>query len=527
MNKKILTEINRYRELMGLKVITEAAAVNKTWEKILDALFDKKSEDEIEKYFRDNPGKFTVEGESLADKIATNSSKSNPRTTNEVLVEFFEKVESKSSVELEEMLSFLLKNPAFREVLESSAIKIGETIIDFSGKQFKLYDVIAKKWEFLQKKEMSKEISTVDKITEWTNFLDNLKTQFGIPDIIVDEYAEKVTSTDTNNYLNKHFKTGETIVVGGDLEKLLEEMWLKIQEEINKKNPLGILDQLIKYNRDPKIYNYFKDGKNIEDFDRLKNWLEGASKTSKGGYGFDFPAEIDKFAKLNGIDLSNLERVTTKLGCTVREQVTQSSVKTWTGFSLATQKSGDVVKKEKLGCYLAYVLGITVIGGLVYDLSDGKINIFEIFGVTKEVVNDGMSAAGEAIADGFDNSVYYNDIEDEDDRNELMSKIEEAAKRRSLQFSPTGYTINNQIQSSFYSDEKLGGAMVVRFIKSEMVMDAEGNETPTETLSDWYRVKDKPPIEFEIASSSYDKFKQWVDGVEENIKQKVDSLKTK
>jgi hypothetical protein len=60
-----------------------------------------------------------------------------------------------------------------------------------------------------------------------------------------------------------------------------------------------------------------------------------------------------------------------------------------------------------------------------------------------------------------------------------------------------------------------------------MVMDEEGNETPTKTLSDWYRVKDTPPIEFEIASSAYERFIKWVDGVEENIKQKVDSTRTK
>ena len=145
MKKNILLEIERNREIMGLKplimeginlLITESIDPIKLWEK----LFERTAETEVEDVITRNSRIFEIGGEKLEDKIASKGTK----TTQEVVEEFLTRA-SRDTEKFVEMINKLsIGLPSFATDL---AIKVGENTIPFSGKEVPIYEVLEKWWE--------------------------------------------------------------------------------------------------------------------------------------------------------------------------------------------------------------------------------------------------------------------------------------------------------------------------------------------------------------------------------------------
>jgi hypothetical protein len=159
MKKNILLEIERNREIMGLKpfimeginlLITESIDPFKLWEK----LFERTTETEVEEAITRNSRIFEIGGEKLEEKIANRGSK----TTREVVEEFLT-MASRDTEKFVEMINKLsIELPSFATDL---AIKVGENTINFGGNQVPIYEVLQKWWEI-----HGAEVNSVDKFKE-------------------------------------------------------------------------------------------------------------------------------------------------------------------------------------------------------------------------------------------------------------------------------------------------------------------------------------------------------------------------
>lgn len=145
MKKNILLEIERNREIMGLKplimeginlLITESIDPIKLWEK----LFERTGEKEIEEVITKNSRMFEIGAEKLEDKIASKGTK----TTQEVVEEFLTRA-SRDTVKFVGMINKLSTELPFFAV--DLAIKVGENTIPFAGKEVPIYEVLEKWWE--------------------------------------------------------------------------------------------------------------------------------------------------------------------------------------------------------------------------------------------------------------------------------------------------------------------------------------------------------------------------------------------
>jgi len=159
MKKNILLEIERNREIMGLKplimeginlLITESIDPIKLWEK----LFERTAETEVEDVITRNSRIFEIGGEKLEDKIASKGT----RTTQEVVEEFLTRA-SRDTEKFVGMINKLsIELPSFAVDL---AIKVGENTIPFSGKEVPIYEVLEKWWEI-----HGAEVNSVEKFKE-------------------------------------------------------------------------------------------------------------------------------------------------------------------------------------------------------------------------------------------------------------------------------------------------------------------------------------------------------------------------
>lgn len=191
MSKEILSEINRFREILGLSLLKEAPAgpgkwfisssdditgtLSKTNDEFANALDDistisSKSVDEIS-----DP--FLKEFKKSIDEISTSQGKSideilqNPRLREMVQLKFANKVKNNSDLVSKMVDSFYTKNPAAKQLVNPK--NISASIENAVSKGIKDYDAL---------------------VTAYNKTIDEFETASGdkIPDVIKKEMKEKV-----------------------------------------------------------------------------------------------------------------------------------------------------------------------------------------------------------------------------------------------------------------------------------------------------------------------------------------------
>jgi hypothetical protein len=146
MKRDILLEIERSREIMGLKpliiegvslLLTEGIEYEKLWNKI----FTSTTEDVVEDVITKNSSLFRLGTERLEEKIASR----NTRPLRIVVEEFLEKASSQEPERFINMINKLsMEIPEFATDL---AIVIGENTIPYEGKKLPIYNILETWWE--------------------------------------------------------------------------------------------------------------------------------------------------------------------------------------------------------------------------------------------------------------------------------------------------------------------------------------------------------------------------------------------
>lgn len=151
MKREILLEIERNREIMGIKplimegfslLLTESVDLTKLWEK----LFERTTEVEVEGVISRNSRLFDVGGEKLSEKIA-NRTKIGPgaKSIQKITEEFLEKAASQDTEKFIQMIDRLsLELPEFAIDL---AVMAGEKTVSYKGNTVKIYEILEKWWE--------------------------------------------------------------------------------------------------------------------------------------------------------------------------------------------------------------------------------------------------------------------------------------------------------------------------------------------------------------------------------------------
>jgi len=146
MKRDILLEIERSREIMGLKpLIMEGVSLLLTeginFEQLWNKLFSRTAEDVVEDVITKNSSLFRLGTERLEEKIASR----NTRPVRIVVEEFLEKASSQEPERFINMINKLsMEIPEFATDL---AIVVGENTIPYEGKKIPIYSILEKWWE--------------------------------------------------------------------------------------------------------------------------------------------------------------------------------------------------------------------------------------------------------------------------------------------------------------------------------------------------------------------------------------------
>lgn len=230
MNKKLLLEIERTREIMGLNplimeglnlLLTESVDIGKLWEK----LFERAAETEVEGAISRNSRIFEIGTEKLEDKIASRGTK----PTQEVVEEFLQKVARQDTEKYLEMISKLADElPNFAEQL---ATTIGENKILFQGNEVAIYDVLDK-WL-----ELNTGPGSINKFKE---VCEKLSNSLNIPKSTMNDLRDAALKNRVGSSLNDsyvidniadHFKQRGTTNLERATEETLEKLLQSITEE--------------------------------------------------------------------------------------------------------------------------------------------------------------------------------------------------------------------------------------------------------------------------------------------------------
>jgi hypothetical protein len=240
MKKNILLEIERNREIMGLKpfimeginlLITESIDPFKLWEK----LFERTAETEVEEVITRNSRIFEIGGEKLEEKIANRGSK----TTQEVVEEFLTRA-SRDTEKFVEMINKLsIELPSFATDL---AIKVGENTIPFAGKEVPIYEVLQKWWEI-----HGAEVNSVEKFKEVSK---KLSESLDIP-------------SDTMNKLREAAMYGQTTGISSSGDAVVDDIIAHFSGSTGEKTLEGAgereLSQLVSSITDEEITRFTDD----------------------------------------------------------------------------------------------------------------------------------------------------------------------------------------------------------------------------------------------------------------------------
>jgi hypothetical protein len=150
MKREILLEIERNREIMGIKplimegfslLLTEAVDLTKLWEKI----FERTTEAEVEGAISRNSRLFETGGEKLSEKIANRPRMgAGVKSIQEITEEFLQKVARQDTEKFIQMIDRLsIELPEFAIDL---AIITGENTVSYKGNSVKVYEILEKWW---------------------------------------------------------------------------------------------------------------------------------------------------------------------------------------------------------------------------------------------------------------------------------------------------------------------------------------------------------------------------------------------
>jgi hypothetical protein len=536
MKKNILLEIERNREIMGLKplimeginlLITESIDPIKLWEK----LFERTAETEVEDVITRNSRIFEIGGEKLEDKIASKGT----RTTQEVVEEFLTRA-SRDTEKFVGMINKLsIELPSFAVDL---AIKVGENTIPFSGKEVPIYEVLEKWWEIhgaevnsVEKfKEVGKKLSesldipsdTMNKLREAAMYgqmtgistsgdavVDDIishfggsgeKTLEGTTERELSKLIKSITDEDINRFTNDIIRDESTFMISKDgtlnvdAPTLMDYCLNRAPKNIRKyfrtkyKFPIGNLDV-------PIPFTSIKNSELVtKELELIKGTLGKLRATTPSG---EILAEINKHVE-SKITPGMWERTWDKLGCYGDSYSKAEWIKALTSFGKYA-KDMKISQGRKAWCFVAQSFVVTF--ALKVIILDLGIPLPGMIMTTLEYMGKIWGK-------------LFNEAEKEIKDTLTETDTEEIEAFYNL------YPVSRDESNHRFWD-KHDNYFEVRVNETKNTID--GQQT---VLSDWKIVKyENGEFTLEDADTWWESFKKKAEDKGQEIKQKVDSIR--
>jgi hypothetical protein len=453
MKKNVLLEIERNREIMGLKplimeginlLITESLDLFKLGEKLLE----RTTETEVEEVVTRNSRIFEIGTEKLEEKIANRGT----RTANEVAQEFLA-IASRDTEKFLEMLNVLsIELPS---VALDLAIKVGENTIPFRGleasttilptREVPIYEVLEKWWEVhgaevnsVEKfKEVGKKLSesldipsdTMNKLREAAMYgqmtgisssgdavVDNIighfggftgeKTLEGVTERELSQLISSITEEEINRFTDDIIRNDSIFMISSDgtlninSPTLIDHCLNRAPKNIRKyfrtkyKLPIGNLDV-------PIPFTSVKNMKLVaEELELVRQTL---SKMRVNKPSDEIFAEINKHVQTK-ITPGMWEQAWDKLGCYGESYSKAEWIKALTSFGKYS-KDMKTSQGRKAWCFVAQSfvvtfalkviivdLGIPLPKWLVSSIKFMSENVGKIFDETKQQIKGTLTA---------------------------------------------------------------------------------------------------------------------------------------
>jgi hypothetical protein len=244
MKREILLEIERNREIMGIKplimegfslLLTEAVDLTKLWEKI----FERTTEAEVEGAISRNSRLFETGGEKLSEKIANRPRMgAGVKSIQEITEEFLQKVARQDTEKFIQMIDRLsIELPEFAIDL---AIMAGENTVSYKGNSVKVYEILEKWWNL-----HGNEFNSVDRFKAACK---STGEALNIPPHTMKILGESVMYTNTGTSdrvvteVMDHFGASTRRTLERTTEEGLEELLAKITEEDTMEFSIGVFE---------------------------------------------------------------------------------------------------------------------------------------------------------------------------------------------------------------------------------------------------------------------------------------------